>query len=597
MNQITIILVHAGHGNLPSYIKDTLAITRQVAQKSRIVFLSNEINRDKFNELNQHFQLNGAAIEFVAIEEVPESEISRKFRETSTLDRLFRDGFWFNSSNRFFALADYMLHMGLENVVHIENDYVLYFDPTDKFQAFSTYADFAAPLDRIRAIPGIVWIKNSKIANSLVKFMSENPQLDDMHSVGQFCCGGSDIKSRPLPTLPYSYAKKKGLDIEKYSGGIELFGGIFDAAAIGQYIGGIHWMNNPMDSTFFLNESSDLNLEDFLFSWAVCEGIKSPSLMFEGVKTTVLGVHAHSKNLVGISPFNHGVPGDDQNIITGERIQALCEITISAPSITQFHGRSNIQSIDVIELIEDEQGNFLPPSNEMIQRVSQAKSIFVYTHLIPYFRYFLAPRIDSPFTLVTHNSDHSVTVNDFQLLNHPSLKNWFAQNCEFSHTKLKPLPLGLQNKQWGQEKIGQLVGAAKNISKSKTLYANFSTHTHPSRMAAMQAMTELKYPTIETGVDYETYLKNLAIHKYCLCPRGNGIDTHRFWEAQYLDCIPVILWRDWTMAYSEMPILILDDWSDLNGLDLERIYISITNRKYSRVGLDLRDIDGQINNA
>jgi hypothetical protein len=161
MNQITIILVHAGHGNLPSYIKDTLAITRQVAQKSRIVFLSNEINRDKFNELNQHFQLNGVAIEFVAIEEVPESEISRKFRETSTLDRLFRDGFWFNSSNRFFALADYMLHMGLENVVHIENDYVLYFDPTDKFQAFSTYADFAAPLDRIRAIPGIVWIKKS----------------------------------------------------------------------------------------------------------------------------------------------------------------------------------------------------------------------------------------------------------------------------------------------------------------------------------------------------------------------------------------------------------------------------------------------------
>ena len=99
----------------------------------------------------------------------------------------------------------------------------------------------------------------------------------------------------------------------------------------------------------------------------------------------------------------------------------------------------------------------------------------------------------------------------------------------------------------------------------------------------MQVMKELKYPTIELDVNYQTYLQNLAIHKFCLCPRGNGIDTHRFWEAQYLDCIPIILWRDWTMAYSEMPILILDSWNDLQELDLEKIYISLTNKKYSRV--------------
>ncbi|WP_172793381.1 exostosin domain-containing protein [Polynucleobacter sinensis] len=543
----------------------------------------------------QSFQFNRLDVEFVAIEGIPEGEFSRRFRETSGLDRVFRDGFWFNASNRFFVLADYMAHARIENVVHLENDYVLYFDPTDKFQAFSEYADFSVPLDRVRAIPGIVWLKNSKVANGLAKYISENSHLDDMHNLGRFCYESPELNAKPLPTLPYLYAKKKDLDIGKYSSGIDLFGGVFDAAAIGQYVGGIHWMNNSADTTFFINESSDLNLDEFLFSWVLQEGLKSPVLIFDEEFTPVLGMHAHSKNLVGISPFNHGVPKDTESVVTGERIQALCELTIGTPSITQFHGRNNIQSEDLIELAEDQQGNLLPPSNDIIERVCNAKSIFLYTHLIPYFKYYLAPRIDSPFTLVTHNSDHSVTINDFQLLNHPWLKNWHAQNCEFSHTKLKPLPLGLQNQQWGVEKIQEIVSAGKKISKEKILYVNFSTHTHPSRVAAMQVMKELKYPTIELDVNYQTYLQNLAIHKFCLCPRGNGIDTHRFWEAQYLDCIPIILWRDWTMAYSEMPILILDSWNDLQELDLEKIYISLTNKKYSRVSLDLQFIDRQIN--
>ena len=594
MNQITIILVHAGSAKLPTHIPEVLSITGAIAKKSRIVFLANEINRIDFERIKRDLRDSGSGIDFVAIEDIPESLVTKKFRMSSTLDKSFRDGFWFNASNRFLVLADYMAHKNIGNVIHIENDYVLYFDPADKLEAFNLYADFAVPLDRVRAIPGIVWFKNLKVANSLASYISENPNQDDMVTVGRFCLEASGIASKALPTIPYKYASVKGLDVQKYADSIDLFGGVFDAAAIGQYIGGIHWMNNPADTTLFINESSDLIMSDFSFSWAVKNGVKSPLLTHHEELTPILGLHAHSKNLEAISPFNHGVPKGEESVITGERLQSLCDLTMGTASITKFHGCNNIQTKELIELPEDTQGNLGPPSIELIEKVSNARTIFIYTHLIPYFRYYFAPRIKSPFTLVTHNSDHPVTVMDYQLLNHPHLEMWFAQNCEFNHSKLRPLPIGLQNKQWGAEKISQLVWVGKNIIKTDILYANFSAQTHAGRVAALSAVKELPYATVEQDVDYVRYLKNLARHKFCLCPRGNGIDTHRFWEAQYLDSVPVIIWREWTPAYSGMPVLILDSWEEIKELDLEAIYISLTNKSYPRTNLDLQKIAKQI---
>ena len=39
--------------------------------------------------------------------------------------------------------------------------------------------------------------------------------------------------------------------------------------------------------------------------------------------------------------------------------------------------------------------------------------------------------------------------------------------------------------------------------------------------------------------DLVGYLDSLIRYKYVLCPEGNGIDTHRFWETIYAGSIPV----------------------------------------------------------
>jgi hypothetical protein len=420
--------------------------------------------------------------------------------------------------------------------------------------------------------------------------MASNSQVDDMASLGQFCMKNSHSFAKPFPTIPHKYAVDKSLDVNLFSQGIELFGGIFDAAAVGQYIGGVHWMNDVNDTTFFINESSDLNLDDFMFFWSVRNGNKIPSIKYQNNKTNILGIHAHSKNLEEVSPFNHGVPQEEDVVVTGEKIQAFCDLTLSTPSITKFHGRENIEANLILEFQEDESGQLLPPNLDTIEVVRGSKVIFVYTHLIPYFSYYIAPRLRSPFMLVTHNSDESVSIVDYQLLNHPYLLKWFAQNCEFNHTKLMPLPIGVQNKQWGPSKIKKIIEVGKKIDKDKLLYVNFSNSTHYSRGNAMSVAKRFSGATIESDLSHETYLKNLSTHKFCLCPRGNGIDTHRFWEAQYLDVIPIIISSDWTSSYSEFPILILESWESLLELDLEKLYIIISNKKYLRKNLNLTEI-------
>lgn len=594
MNQAIIIMIHAGTAKLPIHLKESLSITQKIASKSKIVFIANENNRKCFNAFMPcSDDAINSSVEFVSIESIPKSLSSKEYEGASTLDKNFRSGFWFNATNRFLVLADYIEFKNIKNIIHIENDYVLYFDPTDKLEELIAFSEFSVPIDRIRAIPGIVWIKNGNVARVLAHHILKNPSYDDMATLGTFCLESRDIHAVPFPTIPQQFAEDHKLDQEKYSKGIDLFGGIFDAAAIGQYIGGIHWIHNPSDTTFFENESSDLFLREFSFSWDINRGIRSASIGYKNQYTDILGIHVHSKRIGGMSPYNHGAPESESIVVTGERVQALCDLTIGSKSITEFHGLENIKTKKLVEIGES-QGTLAPPTEALIEEVLSSRSIFLYTHLVPYFSYYLAPKIDSEFILITHNSDYSVTIEDYQLLNHPHLKVWMAQNCEFSHPKLRPLPIGIQNMQWGANKITALIEVSQRIKKQKLLYVNFSEKTHPSRRLALSALNDMKGVTIESGVNYETYLKNMAQHKFCLCPRGNGIDTHRFWEAQYLDCIPIIVRAEWTAAYADMPILILEGWEELPQLDLERTYIAISSKKYLRKNLNLQYLKDQI---
>jgi hypothetical protein len=573
-----IVLVHVGTSPLPKHLEHLLQIARRVAPRSSITLLTQESHIEESPDL-------GAYAKLVAVEQIPCSSEHRAFASASALNRSFRDGFWYHTTSRFLVLTDYMRFLGLEDVVHFENDVVPYFDPDLKLDAFRGFADFAVPLDRKRAIASVVWLANSTVAEKLSTHLANIPAASDMDALHVFCQMNESI-AKPLPTLPEAYARSKGLSEQRYCQGIDRFGGIFDAAAIGQFLGGVDRMNNPHDSRGFVNESSDLDMRDFGVSWAIQEGVRHPLLTFSGEGTQVLCAHVHSKDVNGFSPFTHGAPTSEADLLTGERLQGLADTTLSTAAITKFHGAENIRTSQRLEIPANALGQLLVPDPELLVSCSGAKVIFVYPNLLEYFRLYVAPRLQTPFVLISHNADHSVGLESLPLLNHPYLIHWWAQNCEIAHERLSALPTGLANIQSGALHLSQLFGLSRHIRKDKLLYAKLEL-THPSRAKALEAVAKVAGATTESGPDYIEYLAALARHKFCLCPQSSGIDTHRFWEAQYLDCIPVILREDWTSAYSELPLLVLQSWDDFPSIDLDREYLRISTTHYRRNRLSL----------
>lgn len=581
----TIVFVHLGGAPAPRCLEDAIRNTRRISPASAIKVIADEIHGERLAAIDE-------LVDFVPAESFSDGAEMREFRERSKLRFDFRNDFWFHTSARFFVVAEYLRRTGIEDVIHLESDVSLHFDPAARLDAFRGYAEFAVPLDRQRAIAGIVWYANANAATRLTRHMLANSQVNDMESVGAFCDQNPDI-ARPLPTVPMSYAIEKGLPVARYCDGLERFGGVFDAAAIGQYIGGVHWLNNPHDTRFFINESSDLDLRDFDLSWDVRDGVRFLSLNRADDRTPVLSIHAHSKDIAGISPYNHGVIASESDAITGERLQAMADLTIGSPMITRFHGRENIRSRDLVEIPQNDAGQLLVPDAALIEKCRAAKVIFLYTHLMLYFKRYIASRLDAPFILLTHNSDHGIGLDDLDILNHPRLRRCWAQNSEVAHYRLSPLPLGLANRQWGATRIDQIVAKARHIQKDKLLYVNVAA-THPSRVHAAQAAARVAGATVESKVDFDHFVSSMARHKFCLCPRGNGLDTHRFWEALYLDCIPVIIRPDWCSAYSEFPVLLLNSWDELPFVDWRQAYIRIKSTAYRFEGLSLKHLTDRI---
>jgi hypothetical protein len=46
---------------------------------------------------------------------------------------------------------------------------------------------------------------------------------------------------------------------------------------------------------------------------------------------------------------------------------------------------------------------------------------------------------------------------------------------------------------------------------------------------------------LKSNKSFPEYIKELSSYKFSLCIRGNGLDTHRFWESLYLGVIPVLI--------------------------------------------------------
>jgi len=191
------------------------------------------------------------------------------------------------------------------------------------------------------------------------------------------------------------------------------------------------------------------------------------------------------------------------------------------------------------------------------------------------------PRINFPFILITHNSDHPV--NNIALLENKYLIKWYGMNCHIKHPKLQPIPIGIANEEWAHGNKEALVKVMEKTTVKKSMvYCNFNLATNMKyRLKALNELQHCSFIAYDFSQhNYEEYLTILASYSFTISPPGNSIDCHRIWESIYVGTIPIILKHTAMESFYDLPVVVIDNWTDLTEAFLEKKYQEIVGRTY-----------------
>ena len=168
-----------------------------------------------------------------------------------------------------------------------------------------------------------------------------------------------------------------------------------------------------------------------------------------------------------------------------------------------------------------------------------------------------------PFILITHNGDLPVDSSLLGYLNNPFLIRWYGQNINVTHHKLKSIPIGIANESWPHGNVNEFLEIINEENKKeKMVYVNFEI-TNLNRNTCLSELSKFDL-YLEEKKPFKEYLRELSKSYFVVSPEGNGIDCHKTWESLYLMTIPIVTKSVNIDQYRNLPILVINDWSEFN---------------------------------
>ncbi len=180
-------------------------------------------------------------------------------------------------------------------------------------------------------------------------------------------------------------------------------------------------------------------------------------------------------------------------------------------------------------------------------------------------------------TLVAGNSDFDFT--EKKVLPFRTFNRFFLQNSMVSDGKsIFTLPVGVENLSIGINGLpNNLVATLSWEEKLDSILVGPFSPTHASRGVLME-FAELNPDIFDCYFDRispHQFALKMNSYKYVACPRGNGIDSHRFWETLYRGSIPIVLASPWSssLAVYKFPFIQVTSWSEVKTaiLNFERL--------------------------
>jgi hypothetical protein len=217
-------------------------------------------------------------------------------------------------------------------------------------------------------------------------------------------------------------------------------------------------------------------------------------------------------------------------------------------------GDAIAQACDVIAYSEEE----VSP-----KEISQAKSIFCPSERLEEFLIDYKQFINAEI-LVLGNTDRDFYELEIEFPK--TIKVVHLQNSHISDNFFKSLPIGLENIRYGRNGLPSLFHRRliANEKENSILVGPFSpTHKERLELNTWQDLDDSRITYISQNLKPKKLTEIASKYKFVACPRGNGTDTHRFWETLYRGSIPVVKESAWSRSIAELglPLIQLSDWS------------------------------------
>lgn len=168
-----------------------------------------------------------------------------------------------------------------------------------------------------------------------------------------------------------------------------------------------------------------------------------------------------------------------------------------------------------------------------------------------------------------HKGDRIPSENLFEKMNSFGFK-LFSVNWMGNLDICKPIPIGIPPKTFSRLHGEVIFDSIHNFTDNDKLdrkhhfYVNFDITTNiierKSALLAFLPRADAFIPNRRLSV--REHLKSIKESKYVISPPGAGLDCYRTWEAIYLGAIPVVLKNNWPFRHLDLPVRIVDSYSD-----------------------------------
>lgn len=263
----------------------------------------------------------------------------------------------------------------------------------------------------------------------------------------------------------------------------------------------------------------------------------------------------------------------------------------------------------------------------------------VFFDLLYYDRLLELNKIKVPFILLTCMNDYVVPFNNYvnpsdigyKLLENKNLIKWYSTNVDndIKSDKIVSIPIGLcysvpmikydnpveaymtqyidinlhdMVEEWflknNIDKINRLCNKDKKLLHFKMTFYNSNPIMNPKtnkvncREKALEDLNRNGFDisNAKEKLEWDKYMEDLYEYKFCLAFPGHGFDCFRIWECINLGVIPIILRTNICDLYSDLPVLIVDDSSEITKSFLNIKYAEICKNikyyKYDKIYLE-----------